>query len=1053
MLISPAGETLIEVDGPDGARGTERASALATTAAEAGRFRLEVRSLYPEAAVGEVTARLAEERAVRPGDIDRLAAERHSAAALALWGKGDGDSLRGGIGQFDRALETWQRLSDRQREAETLTYLGYLHRQLGDLNREAEHFERALPLWRELGDVPRQAELLNNLGAAYSRLGDTARGVSASEQAAAHFRALGDKRSEAASLNAIGHALLRVGSDLERAEEYLERSLALRRETHDRRGEGRTLNGLGRLRIRRGQSGEGIDALTRALELARETEDREAEAAAINNLTSAYFDLGEYERALEQHLEALRLTREQGDVRREAYALNNIGALYQGLGELEEAVRYFQQALEAFRRTGDRFAEAGAHDAISQTLISLDRPSEAIEHVERTLTLAREIDDRFRESAALAKLAAARTALGAPGAALGPAQEAVEIASTAGLLHAEQYGLTVLAEVLTALGETSAARQRLSEAQVIAQESGGRSDEAWIGLLTARAHRADGDLDAARREVEQAVERIESTRTGVGAQDLRATYLASKQEYYEEWIEVLMALDRRQPEAGWAARALAVAERARARTLLDALAEIERRVRVDVAPEIAAEQDRLRLLLSVAERDRRSAAATGNEDAAAAAVRTIRALTAEQRALEERIRATSPRYADLVHPEPLDTLGIREQVLDPSTLLLQYSLGERSSWLWAVSRDSLTAYELPPRTEIETRARRLYEAMTARNREPAVETAEQRGERIAAADADLPAAADALAAAVLVPAAPRLLTGAERIVVVADGALHYIPFAALPEPGRGEPLLLGHEVVSVPSASALAVLRRERSGGERRRGTLAVIADPVFDAGDPRVHSDAHDQVATSSGATELDGQHRGGSSYRRLRFSRREAEAIAELVPGDRLLTAFDFDASRQTATGGVLAGYRMVHFATHGVLNADYPALSGLVLSLIDEQGEPQEGYLRLQDVYGLELDAELVTLSACETALGREIRGEGLVGLARGFMYAGAERVVASLWSVQDRATAETMRRFYQGMLEEGRTPAAALRAAQISMAREDRWSAPYFWAPFVLHGEWR
>ena len=145
--------------------------------------------------------------------------------------------------------------------------------------------------------------------------------------------------------------------------------------------------------------------------------------------------------------------------------------------------------------------------------------------------------------------------------------------------------------------------------------------------------------------------------------------------------------------------------------------------------------------------------------------------------------------------------------------------------------------------------------------------------------------------------------------------------------------------------------------------------------------------------------------------------------MPASERLTAFDFEASRQAATGGLLARYRLVHFATHGVLNTDYPALSGLVLSLVDERGEPREGFLRVHDIYGLELGADLVTLSACETALGREIRGEGLVGLARGFMYAGAARVVASLWSVQDRATAETMRRFYEGILAQGLAPARA------------------------------
>jgi CHAT domain-containing protein len=169
--------------------------------------------------------------------------------------------------------------------------------------------------------------------------------------------------------------------------------------------------------------------------------------------------------------------------------------------------------------------------------------------------------------------------------------------------------------------------------------------------------------------------------------------------------------------------------------------------------------------------------------------------------------------------------------------------------------------------------------------------------------------------------------------------------------------------------------------------------------------------------------------------------------------LKAVDFDANRATATNTDLSQYRIVHFATHGLLNSQHPELSGVVLSLLDEQAQPQDGFLRAHEIYNLNLPAELVVLSGCKTGLGKEIKGEGLVGLTRGFMYAGAARVVVSLWDVNDVATAELMKRFYQKMLAEGQRPAAALRAAQVAMWKEKRWQAPYYWAAFVLQGEWR
>jgi CHAT domain-containing protein len=255
------------------------------------------------------------------------------------------------------------------------------------------------------------------------------------------------------------------------------------------------------------------------------------------------------------------------------------------------------------------------------------------------------------------------------------------------------------------------------------------------------------------------------------------------------------------------------------------------------------------------------------------------------------------------------------------------------------------------------------------------------------------------------------------------------------------------------------VLRRETAGRPPAPRTLALLADPVFQADDPRLVSAGGDRVAASAdggqtrGLLSPAGRDAGPGDLRRLRFSRREGEAIASLVPAEERFLAYDFDASRQALLTAGLADYRYLHLATHALVDDREPQRTSLVFSLVDAAGTPRNGYLRLHDVYALDLNAELVTLSACETALGREVRGEGLVGLARGFMFAGARRVVASLWSVQDRATAELMRRFYAAMLEDGLPPAAALRAAQVSMLGEPRWSDPYFWAPFVLQGEWR
>jgi CHAT domain-containing protein len=284
--------------------------------------------------------------------------------------------------------------------------------------------------------------------------------------------------------------------------------------------------------------------------------------------------------------------------------------------------------------------------------------------------------------------------------------------------------------------------------------------------------------------------------------------------------------------------------------------------------------------------------------------------------------------------------------------------------------------------------------------------------------------------------------------------LQFIPFAGLPDPANAQPLIVDHEIVTAPSTAVVALLRKETANRKPAAKTLAVLADPVFSTNDPRVitaHA-AHAAKAETTTDAVRSASELGLGDLRRLRFTRQEADEITRLANNDLKLEAVDFEANRALATSAELSQYRIVHFATHGLINNTHPELSGVVLSLVDEIGRPQNGFLRLYDLYNLKLSADLVVLSACQTALGKEIRGEGLVGLTRGFMYAGAPRVIASLWQIDDRASAQFMKRFYDALLGQKLRPAAALRAAQISMQKDPRWHAPHYWAAFTLQGEW-
>jgi CHAT domain-containing protein len=341
------------------------------------------------------------------------------------------------------------------------------------------------------------------------------------------------------------------------------------------------------------------------------------------------------------------------------------------------------------------------------------------------------------------------------------------------------------------------------------------------------------------------------------------------------------------------------------------------------------------------------------------------------------------------------------------TALVEYALGERRSYVWVVTNRGLTSAELPARRDVEALAQRARGALEARSCGPRNEQPDQRAARIAQADADYATASAELSRMVLAPVAKAI--AGKRVAVVADGALQLVPFAALPDPAGKGYLVEHHEVESLPSATALGAQRRQAAGRAIAPKTVAVVADPVFDVADPRVTPVAK---ATPEPTTrpKLPG-YRGPcgeerSGLERLEGSRREADAIVGLVPKSERLEAVDFAANLELMTSGALADYRIVHVATHGYVPADAPELAGLVLTLVDETGKEREGYLGLPQVYNLRLPAELVVLSACETGLGKQVRGEGLVGLVQGFMYAGARRVVACQWKVADRETAELM-----------------------------------------------
>lgn len=781
-----------------------------------------------------------------------------------------------------------------------------------------------------------------------------------------------------------------------------------------------------------GESPEAVTDCGESAETMMALGDNYGEAVARTGRAWAYIYLGEVGKSFSDFTTSLTIRRRIGDRQGESLDLLGIGWAHVLRDENDEALDYFQQSLRVLDVAGDPRGRHVRLGAIGEVYRRTNRPAQAVGYLTQALQLARAAgNDRGGEAETLTGIGWCRYVL----------------------------------------GQLSQAHDSFAKALPIRRAVGDRTGEAATTLGLAHVERAQGNLYNARLDVEAALTIIESMRARVGNQPLRLSFFAMAQDYYEFYIDLLMQMHRLDPGRGFAVAALEASERARARGLLDLLNEAGVDVRQGVPGDLVERERTLRLRLnSAASYQRQLLSDTFTSAQAAAAAWAVEDLSAALSEVEARMRRASPRYAALTQARPLSAAEIQSEVATDDTLLLEYTLGRERSFLWAVSPAGVTAYELPGRQEIEQAAGRVRDLLTARGRTVAGETSEQRRARVEAADAQYEVEAARLSRLLITPAAAQIK--AKRLVIVAPGVLQLTAFGALPVPkpsSKGSsPLILSHELVTLPSASTIAMLRRVSQHRELPKKLIAILADPIFSPSDERFaetaphHPMADDAVPPRPQPAVAEGGNGGvpatyaGPSYGalpRLFRTRWEAEQIAALAPRGEVVESLDFGANRETALGPAVGGSRIVHFATHAILDDERPELSGIVLSMFGPDGHPRDGFLRAHDIFNLKLSADLVILSACRTALGRDFKGEGLVGLARAFMYAGAPRVVGSLWSTDDKASAELMVRLYRKMLKEGVRPAEALRMAQVEMWRDKRWHQPYFWSGFVLQGEWR
>ena len=983
---------------------------------------------------------------------------------LVLLNLGERDSA---IARYEQALSIFREADVRQGEAFVLGFMGVAYAAKGEKNKALDYYEQSLSISRELPDMESAtATALNNIGSIYESMGEKDKALDYYEQALSVHQGVENRKGEATTLNNIAGVYKSLG-ERAKALAYYEQVLLIFREIQAKDDEALALNNIGVVYDSTGEKNKALEYYEQALSIFEETGNGEGEASTLGNIGSVYNSIGENDRALQYYEKALSVFVEIQNREKEATTLNNIGSLYDSIGEIGKALAYFEQALRIYREIQNKDGEATTLSNMGSVYKSTGEDDRALKHYEQALSISREIQGREEEVTALNNIGSLYSSIGEMDKALTYYNQALPIRREIQDREGEATTLSNIADVYNLIDEKGKALEYYEQALPIRREVQDTKGEAgtlnnigflyyWAGekhkalehyerSLTlsreirdreseattlsniALVERDFGDLNQALESISLAINIIEGIRTGISSDDSRTSYFSTVQDHYQVKTDILMQLGR-------AEEAFETSESSRARVLAELLDEANVDIREGVPTELLTEEDKIRQELLIV--DQKYAALRSrnheNEEATSLERESDDLLQKLDRTIS-RIRQISPAYAETIRPQPLSLQQIQQQVLDADTVLLQYSLGAEQSYLWIVGADEFQSYTLPGEGELEAAARAFQSATSTDTSTPITV---RKGKELVS---------------LILPELPDWLAN-KRLLISGDGILSEIAFNALPSPRYENytPLLIDHEILTQSSISSVNILRQQLASRSDLPLSVALLADPVYRAQDERITGQRIEPefpVNASRNLRDLNLQ-----AIKRLKYTRTEAEAILETARNLPTTNAYDFDANYDWITSPTLGDYSVVHLATHGFVNSVNPQLSGIVLNLVEPDGTPTDkGFLRLHDIFNLELNAELVVLSACQTGLGENISGEGIVGLSRGFMYAGAERVMVSLWNVEDESTATLMSAFYRYLIEDEMTPAAALRAAQ-----KERWEAgdkPQQWAAFTLQGEWQ
>jgi CHAT domain-containing protein/Tfp pilus assembly protein PilF len=905
-----------------------------------------------------------------------------------------------------KASRLSKKYGQKLQEIRNTATLGVISRETGDYEKSIQYYEKALKGAQQIKDRNLEGQYYQCIGTNYQYVGKFATALDYNNKSFQIANETGNKYNQILALLNLGLINWNLGQ-YDKALISYSRMLDLSRETGNKWAEGRSYCGIGLIHYCYGYYAKALDFDEKSLAIAAEVNDMEGESLNLGNIAMIYHEMGNDTKALEYYGRALEVSEKNGNKNEIARHLGNIGCTHQSLHNYPAALDYYKRSLTINKEIGDQKEIAIAYGNLGNLMIEMKDYKKAKEYLSQSLKIGKEIGIKGVVANQLIN---------------------------SGFLEYTQANYKTSFEFFTGALKYSTL-------------SGDPSLywKAHTGM--AMSLEKQNKHETALEHYIVAIDKIEEVQCKLPVEEYKSGFFDVNVNVYERVINMLVSMHEQHPQKSYDKLAFRFAERAKARAFLENMVASKADVKSSIDPELKRKEENLLHKISVIQKElfttkltkkdrkRLQLEVDGYED-------NFEKITRE-------IREKNTKYASLFYPESYEASKVQLEILQDNEVVLEFSLGEECSFLWQVSKDNLKLFKIPGKDVIEKAIQEYINTIE----QPVGVSNPYVNHVLKGFD---------IYNMLLKPCIQEIKQG-NHLIIVADGILHYLPFESLvtnkDDANTPHYLIEDFTFSYSPSSTSMVYFNKNRSDQPSQKQLLAY-GNPVF--GEPsgesstrgrsrnvqklRIRQD-RDEGEKLKNLYENEGFH-----FSALPYTGAEVETIAGLFPKGKSVIHTKSDACEESFKNETLENYKYIHFATHGFIEEKLPFRSGIVLSM--NEASTEDGILQINEILNLKLNADMVVLSACQTARGKLYRGEGIVGIARAFFYAGSSSVTVCLWNINDRTTAGFMKDFYSGLVN-GKDKKDALQQAKLNMIRSEirAYRHPYYWAPYIVIGNYR